>query len=162
MHYKEKVFVCSHCGKTFMDQSNRNRHERLDHALKPVRHKCDVCPNEVTFGRKDNLKLHLKRIHGIYQSKVQPSNLLSCDHCSVTYGTKIQINKHIKLNHLQDNPKKSFKCTICFQEYKLKEGLLRHLNGKHLKKFCCQFCCKALTSKKNLIKHEARGKCKAL
>lgn len=166
MHLKDaKKFSCSHCGKVYNDQSNKNRHMRTSHPAIGqsgiAKFACHICPTLVTFNRRDNLSLHLRRIHGIPDSSETIQSRFQCDLCggrNVTYVTKISLINHMKKEHM-NQIRKRLKCAVCSKIFHVKENLERHLNSIHLKKFLCRYCNKVLGSRKTLAEHEARGKC---
>ena len=161
MHIKTKSFSCSHCSLKFNDQSNKNRHMRMKHPImnKTVKFECHICLKSVTFGRKDNLNLHLRRIHGIRHKSSDQKNFL-CDLCSdnVTFVTKSSLINHMRFVHITNS--QTFKCSLCSKLFKSKASLVAHLNSIHLKKFLCRYCNKSLGRETTLAKHEARGKCR--
>jgi len=164
MHNDKKKFSCTHCKKTYNDQSNKNRHMRTSHPelYDKVLFECPICPSSVTFNRQDNLKLHLKRIHGIVHNAVKPQKFLCdlCSSCNVTFLTKNSLISHMRKEHIEESrARKFFACAVCSKKFILKDSLVSHLNSFHLKKFLCRYCEKILGSKKTLAEHEARGKC---
>jgi len=166
MHNNNKKFSCTYCKKTYNDQSNKNRHMRTSHPevyKKIVKFECPICPTSRTFNRPDNVKLHLKRVHGLFHNAVKPNQFLCdlCSSCNVTFLTKNSLISHMRQEHLKESrERKPFICAVCKKKFVLKDSLVKHLKSIHLKKFLCRYCEKILGSKANLAKHEARGKCR--
>lgn len=52
----EKVFVCQHCGKHFVDNSKLRRHQLVHTGEKPF--KCEICNR--AFSLDFNLKTHMR------------------------------------------------------------------------------------------------------
>lgn len=124
------------------------------HLEAPLEIKCQLCSKLKTFSRQDNLKLHLKRIHGMDPNGTEPMMRLECDLCGVIYVTKSSLKNHMKETHIDLSGRTIHKCSICTKQYFLKQSLIEHLYAVHLKKFCCRFCCKILGRPGTLKKHE--------
>ena len=62
--------VCRFCGVAFTKASHRARHERCVH-LRQAEHECAVCHR--AFSRQDNMRVHMKRVHGVVPGHGQPS-----------------------------------------------------------------------------------------
>lgn len=135
---------------------------RLVHEESKIIHECHVCPNSVTFSRRDNLTLHLKRIHGLPLRDTNPiQNLFSCDLCLATFLTKVSIVKHMASTHLTDE-REIFNCNECEKVFCTQKGLTSHTHGVHEMRFCCRYCKKPLISLKTLKTHERKMKCRDL
>ena len=70
IHRKERNFKCNQCSKDFVEKSHLTRHEKSVHSA--ADEKPFVCPEEKSgcvfkTKRRDKLKDHLARIHGITQ-----------------------------------------------------------------------------------------------
>lgn len=94
----------------FSDQSNRNRHEQTMHGKKGSRSKrkqeriqCPLCSS--TFGRLDNLNLHLKRIHNYKLEReslgLSEKRYFECFHCNerFTLAEKENLLDHLVIQH---------------------------------------------------------------
>ena len=61
--------MCKFCGQMFSDASNRFRHEKRHKHPEEV-HVCFVCKRP--FSRKDNMKKHIKTVHGVSADAEEP------------------------------------------------------------------------------------------
>jgi len=95
-----------------------------------TRFNCEQC--DKTFGRKDNLNVHINTIHLKQQN-------FSCEHCEYICGHKGSLKTHINTIHLK---KKNFKCDLCDYTCGQKCNLKKHINTVHLKQrnFKCDHC----------------------
>lgn len=132
---------------------------RQAHRDTQVKFECQLCSTSTTFGRHDNLKLHLRRIHGVHPTRVVTK--LECDLCGSSYATKPSLINHMKKAHIDLSARQPFQCSLCFKTFIMKYSLIDHLDAIHLKKFCCRICCGILGSRKTLKNHESRGNCQA-
>lgn len=134
---------CRFCDKIFNDPSNRNRHEQTVHTKKGetsrkslVRLKCSSC--SATFGRRDNLNLHMKRVHGVQKGKLimEEDKLLECGHCSTKFKAKLSLTKHLIDVHFPSlkHQTTSFKCHICNKEFRFSNSLKAHFDQFHVRK----------------------------
>ena len=80
-HNVQLPYSCHVCGKGFTSLSGHEKHIKSAHVEK--RFVCPICDNR--FGRKDNLKYHMKNIH----------KLTICPYCSQTFGSTTDFNSHI-------------------------------------------------------------------
>ncbi|XP_037083881.1 protein bric-a-brac 1-like [Pollicipes pollicipes] len=64
--------MCKFCGQMFSDASNRFRHEKRHKHPEEV-HVCFVCKRP--FSRKDNMKKHIKTVHGVSAEAEEPGGV---------------------------------------------------------------------------------------
>ena len=100
-----------------------------------------------------------------------------CSHCDNSYFHRRSLNKHLRVNHIQNispptvHAKKSFQCSECDKCYKWKRNLVVHCQRQHngagyapshnispptvpaKKSFHCSECDKCYNWKRNLVVH---------
>ena len=59
---RNKIHICTYCGKDFKDKSNFKRHVSLMHEGKK-RIPCEIPGCKTNFASKQNLKLHIRAVH---------------------------------------------------------------------------------------------------
>ncbi|KAF7205968.1 zinc finger protein OZF [Nothobranchius furzeri] len=162
----KKSFICSDCGKQFVNtrslQRHMKRHSKItssnclvdDKSLK-VEEKvdspkkvqtsqksfsCDFCGK--IFNRKDNLNTHV-RIH----TGQKP---FGCDVCERRFGSKTHLNRHMII-HIGEKP---FVCDVCGQRFSDKSNLNGHMR-KHTgqKPFGCDICGQRISDRSSLSRH---------
>lgn len=79
-----RQYICFHCGKAFRHHSNRSRHQKMCRQVYLV--PCHLC--DQAFGRTDNLKAHLRRVHGVGEQ-------LDCIKCGKRFRSKVKLDEHI-------------------------------------------------------------------
>uniref|UniRef100_A0A1A7X9S8 C2H2-type domain-containing protein n=1 Tax=Iconisemion striatum TaxID=60296 RepID=A0A1A7X9S8_9TELE len=161
-----KSFICSDCGKQFVNTQSLQRHVKChseimtsnslvdDDCLK-VEEKvgapkkvqtnqksfsCDFCGK--IFNRKDNLNTHV-RIH----TGQKP---FGCDVCERRFGSKTHLNRHMII-HVGEKP---FVCDVCGQRFSHKSNLNGHMR-KHTgqKPFGCDICGQRISDRSSLSRH---------
>lgn len=76
-------YSCMNCGKLFSFPGNRLRHEKMCQQVSLV--PCPVCHQ--AFARSDNLKTHIRQVHGIGEQLV-------CSLCGKKFRSKIRLDEH--------------------------------------------------------------------
>lgn len=115
---------------------------------------CGMC--EKTFWRKDNLRIHMLRIHKPFETKQ-----FGCLHegCPKRFRSTSQRIEHMRM-HTGEKP---FTCSAegCDRRFSYRIDLKRHrfrAHGIYTKKFPCHICAEIFPEnmllKKHLIKHE--------
>ena len=113
---------------------------------------CYECDFEV--GSKEQLKQHLKNIHGIGQE-------FKCSKCEYVGGTQIILEKHVELIHTK---KKPVNCYDCEEKMETKADLKTHMKDKHgmvqlsgtvmtSVNIECRICHKSFQDKRNFMHH---------
>lgn len=70
--------------------------------------------------------------------------MIVCATCGKSFGTKFNLNRHIRLVH------KEFKCGICSESFTDRTSLTNHANTHQ---FPCDFCKKTFGLKQSLSRH---------
>ena len=124
---------------------------------------CVTCYS--SFSSEQELNLHLASGHKIpYENNPNQITKLKCTHCSVIFGSKVDLVKHTESVHMGKRlsyfdlnvheGKKPFQCVACDASYVSKKGLQYHVESTHEgKKFICSLCNLAFTQKGNLMRH---------
>lgn len=73
--------------------------------------------------------------------------------CDKTYQNKTGLNKHLRMDHVE-NPTK-FPCTLCRKEFKVKTNLERHIATHTTEKtHNCSICARSFAGLHDLKRHE--------
>ncbi|KAE8628078.1 hypothetical protein XENTR_v10007297 [Xenopus tropicalis] len=132
---REKLYLCSKCGKGFTDQSALIKHQKL--------HKgpftCSQCGK--SFNWKSNLLVH-ERSHAGQKP-------FTCSECGKCFAHKSTLVKH-QLFHMG-----AFTCSECGKGFSQKSNLLVHqrCHTGH-KPYSCSECGKSFSQNSNLIIHQ--------
>ena len=96
------------------------------------------------FPKIGNLRMHLKRTHGI-------SNLHTCDQCDYTTMSNSDMINHRNRMHLNKRP---YSCDQCDSSFFTTTELSRHTNAVHLKiLYPCEYCDYKSPNKRNITLH---------
>ena len=106
VHEGIKDFKCRKCDKSFFQPADLNKHNTAIHEkAHSDLFKCDKCKR--TFSIKGNLVYHVTVIH-------KKENVPTCKKCGFVYGSKTDLGKHMRQDHL------------------LKKVKIKNLKSKHM------------------------------
>jgi len=115
-------FVCQHCQKVTRIQSTMTEHYKAKHNG-PLPHKCQVKDCGKVFAQKQNLDIHMARIHDD-EPNVKKGEKLVCPFPNCDFeDSKGNRQTHFMRIHLKDlteslKEKDSNKCLGCKKEFK--------------------------------------------
>ncbi|XP_063814147.1 zinc finger protein OZF-like isoform X2 [Pseudophryne corroboree] len=135
---EEKLYSCSKCGKTFIQEADLNDHLKSHLGEKPF--SCLECGK--SFRQKTDFTNHL-RVH----TGEKP---FPCFDCGKRFTTKSDLSKHSRI-HTGERP---FCCSICGKRFVQKTSLNKHFRihtGE--KPYACPECGKSFAEKSNVVKH---------
>ncbi|KAM4697478.1 zinc finger protein 142 [Rhinophrynus dorsalis] len=145
-HSSDKNYMCTECGYITKWKHYLNVHMRKHSG--DLRYQCNQC--SYRCHRADQLNSHKLRHQG--------KNLI-CEVCGFGCKRKYELQKHMKVKHLQTCPIPTYQCQHCSYQTKYKQALLNHENCKHTKQreFCCALCPYRTFSNTSLFFHKRKS-----
>ncbi|XP_062873474.1 histone-lysine N-methyltransferase PRDM9-like [Trichomycterus rosablanca] len=139
LHQKQKeIHQCSYCEKSFINQSNLQRHERIHTGEKP--YECADCGK--CFSNQCNLKLH-QRIH-------TGEKLYHCSLCGKSFTRQSHLESH-QLTHTGEKP---YHCSVCGKNFSGSSNFKKHLRVHTGEKpYKCSECEKSFSDSSSLRQH---------
>ncbi|PAV83741.1 hypothetical protein WR25_25122 [Diploscapter pachys] len=150
-----KLFPCPHCGNSFYNSFDLNRHVEgvhaifrcdrcketiegrralLQHSMR-CREEAHVCANcSATFSNKSLLRSH--------ESSCNKLGSFLCIACQSVFAQRIQLERHLKKEHCHD-----WKCKNCEKGMKSATELKQHIKNEHSKDVC-RYCQKEMNDDK--------------
>ncbi|XP_072014539.1 uncharacterized protein [Amphiura filiformis] len=136
--YKNGLYFCKFCNKSYHKRSSLQKHSKL-HSLKE-RFLCSVCSKE--FMWEQTLREHEQRHFGTLPYK--------CDICGKGFSAKARLERHETVH----SKKKPFKCEICGKNFSDNSSLVVH-KRRHTgdMPFECRMCGQRFISSSGRYKH---------
>ncbi|KAL4831454.1 hypothetical protein H8958_012034 [Nasalis larvatus] len=136
---REKIYICSECGKAFGKQSILNRHWRIHTGEKP--YECRECGKAFSHG--SSLTRHL-----ISHSGEKP---YKCVECGKAFSHVSSLTNH-QTTHTGEKP---YECMNCGKSFSRVSHLIEHLRIHTQEKlYECRICGKAFIHRSSLIHHQ--------
>ena len=145
---KHKRTKCTKCDVTFTEKGNMNAHVRSVHEGKKP-YKCSLC--DYSAAHKPNLDRHKISVHETdldkKRERLQIAKKHECVKCSLKYGSKGELTRHVNEVHEGKKPNKCTQCGKCFSR---KPELNRHITviDEKKKPFNCDICDASFTQKR--------------
>ncbi|XP_063799052.1 zinc finger protein OZF-like [Pseudophryne corroboree] len=139
IHTGEKPYACNHCDKSFNDKSYLLRHLRTHTGEKP--YSCSVCFK--CFSQNSSVIAHM-RIH----TGERP---FQCRECDKRFSDKSYFVRHMR-SHTGEKPYKCTECQKCFTQTSSLASHMRIHTGE--KPFKCPYCDKCFSQNSSLVIHK--------
>uniref|UniRef100_A0A8C5MIS3 Uncharacterized protein n=1 Tax=Leptobrachium leishanense TaxID=445787 RepID=A0A8C5MIS3_9ANUR len=139
IHTGEKPYACNHCDKGFNDKSYLLRHLRTHTGEKP--YSCPVCLK--TFSQNSSVVAHM-RIH----TGERPFHCIECDK---RFSDKSYYVRHMR-SHTGERPYKCNECQKCFSQTSSLASHMRIHTGE--KPYKCTYCDKCFSQNSSLVIHK--------
>jgi hypothetical protein len=119
IHFGDRNFPCTKCGRRFVTKSRLQVHDKTVHG-DGKKFPCEKC--HVIVSSKASLAKHLREVHGTKKH-------FECPTCSKVLTTYLGLKEH-KRRHANKSPSKNI-CQICGQSYSTVHVLSRHIQLVH-------------------------------
>jgi len=116
--------------------------------------KTDGCTFHPTIHESKALKHAILHSKGT-KTKIRPKKIIKCIQCEFTCGKKVDLNRHWKSIHAQDEKPL---CSYCAKHFSSQDSLRRHISTIHLKftnqaAVSCSMCVKTFRDQTCLKRH---------
>ncbi|XP_075422765.1 uncharacterized protein LOC142463838 [Ascaphus truei] len=139
IHTEKKSYMCSECGKSFIQKSNLVTHQRIHTGVRP--YSCSEC--EKSFSCKATLVRHQ-----IIHTGVKPYN---CSQCEKSFRQKSCLVAHQRI-HTGERP---YNCSGCERSFSHKSNLISHQRiHTRVRPYNCSECEKSFRNKSTLDRHQ--------
>lgn len=152
-----KNFVCSHCGASFIDQSEYETHVVAHFLVNATEYACTFgCDKQ--YDNSEALQTHLFDAHA--------QNVWKCSLCSELFESKVGIQIHFAMAHA--NKEKTFRCSACGDSFDSDSDFKSHARAQHAFMFspsslqcslCRHVCASELEMHFHLATHSRPYRC---
>ena len=142
-HGGASTFDCDMCESVFKAADYLEGHKnRIHNGQRQYKYSCTTCNKH--FYEKNKFNSHQEAKH------IQ-SGKFRCSYCSVFWGTKYLLDKHLKIHLLI----KDFVCTHCGKAFIQKNTLVIHMRTVHykMKPYNCDKCGKTFGQSGDMKRH---------
>ncbi|XP_021101391.1 zinc finger protein 473 [Heterocephalus glaber] len=138
-HRGYRSYICKECGKTFSQNMQLQRHQKIHSREKPCKSQGGNCPSSY----------HGEPIK--HQKTPRSPKSYKCNKCDMTFTQALHL-----IGHRKTHTRKHYECVTCQAVFTLRKHFIQHQKTHAVKTTSeCQECGKTFKRRLSLIKHQA-------